>query len=439
MVGEYTHATMVEEFTSRVTMNSIILSIGEELVLGQTVDTNSAYLSRRLAALGLPPGRHVTVSDDQGAIEAAIAALAAEGDVLIISGGLGPTLDDLTRQAIAAVLGVPLEIHAAALEKLAAFFARLNRPMAESNKIQAMIPRGARMIENTCGTAPGVAGVIQTQAPPHSCRFFAMPGVPSEMKAMFEGSVLPELARAASGAALVSRTLHTFGVGESNLGQTITALMRRGRNPSVGTTVANSQVSVRIYAHFPSVEQAQAELDKTTAACRELLGDLIFGQDEQTLAGVVAQMLTAGQTLAVAESGSDGALARMIGEIPRSGEFFHYGWIAVSDNAKKALLHVAANLIREFGPTSEPVAAAMAASARRISSSTFAMALSGNPDAAGDERFLPGTFAIALAHPAGVQTRSFRFSGEREILRDRAAKMALTMLRFYLLGKAMPF
>jgi nicotinamide-nucleotide amidase len=378
----------------------------------------------------------MTVADGQEAIEHAIAALAPQCDVLIISGGLGPTLDDLTRQAIAAVLGVELEVHPLAMEKLTAYFARLKRPMAESNKIQAMIPRGADMIENTCGTAPGIAASYRVPHSAHSCRLFAMPGVPSEMKAMFARDVLPQLTSAAGGAALISRTLHTFGMGESNLGQMIAALMQRGRNPSVGTTVANSQVSLRINSHFPSRVQALAELEKTAAACRQILGDLIFGEDDQTLAGVVAQMLVPRYHLAIAESGVEGVLARMLSDVPGSNRFFAQGWIASSDQAKTAMLQIPPELLSQHAGVSESVAGAMAAQARQLSGCDFGLAVAGVADASADAF---GSFAIALAHADGVLTRTFHFTGDRDLVRDRSAKMALTMLRYHLLGKTMPF
>src|ERR1700712_2521334 len=216
---------------------AIILSIGDELTLGQTIDTNSAWLSQQLASIGVRILAHATVPDDQPAIEQAIRSTAAQCDVLLISGGLGPTEDDLTRQALAAVLGQPLEMNDEALRKLTAWFAHLKRPMAESNKIQAMLPRGAEMIENHSGTAPGIATLYTTGDQKQSCQIFVMPGVPKEMKGMLTRDILPRLRSLGGGAAILSRTLHTFGVGESTIGETLGDLMQRGRSPSVGTTV----------------------------------------------------------------------------------------------------------------------------------------------------------------------------------------------------------
>ncbi len=268
-------------------MNAIILSVGDELVLGQTVDTNSAWISQQLAAVGCDIAAHATVPDDQRAIEAAIREAACRCDVLIISGGIGPTEDDLTRQALAAVMEVELELNEQWLAKLHEFFKNRARPMPETNKIQAMIPRGATMIENTAGTAAGIRATVDLEKPLNDalvplslrigftpakvepCDVFVMPGVPKEMKIMFERSVLPHIKAKGGGAVILSRTLHTFGLGESWVAEQLGSLMMRQQNPSVGTTVSQGIVSLRINARFDSRERAQEELDKTIAACRE--------------------------------------------------------------------------------------------------------------------------------------------------------------------------
>jgi len=231
-------------------MNAIILSIGDELLLGQTVDTNSTWLCAQLAAVGIGVLVHAAVADDQRTIEEAIRAAAQRCDTLIISGGLGPTADDLTRQALATVLAQPLEMNQQWLAELTNFFASRKRPMPDANRIQAMIPRGARMIFNTAGTAAGIEAQIG------KCRVFVMPGVPKEMKIMFQRDVLPHLRDTAGGAAIVSLTLHTFGLGESAVAEMLGDLMRRDRNPLVGTTVANGIVYCgSIPASAPSVKQ----------------------------------------------------------------------------------------------------------------------------------------------------------------------------------------
>ncbi|MGA2500410.1 MAG: competence/damage-inducible protein A [Tepidisphaeraceae bacterium] len=424
-------------------MKAIVVSIGDELVLGQTVDTNSAWLSQRLAGIGVDVTGHVTVADDQQAIERAMQDAASRCDALLVSGGLGPTADDLTRQALAAVMQAPLELNQAWLAGMEVFFARLGRVMAGSNRIQAMIPRGAEMLWNTCGTAAGMAVWLGR------CRAFVMPGVPREMKAMFDQSVRKELALAAGGSVILSRTLHTFGVGESNVGELLGDLMNRGRNPSVGTTVSGGIVSVRINARFPGDDEARRQIEATETLCRQRLGTLVYGADEQTLPQAVLALLeersiASGRSVSVttAESCTGGLIARYITDVPGSSAFFRQGWIVYSDEAKTQLVGVPPAVLREHGAVSEPVVQCMATNALLMSEADFALAVSGiaGPDGGTAEKPV-GTVWLALAGDgaAGVSSRHFVFPGDREMVRDRAAKMALTLLRYRLLGAQVPF
>jgi nicotinamide-nucleotide amidase len=421
-------------------ISAAILSIGDELVLGQTVDTNSAWLSQQLASIGVRIVGHATVPDDQSQIETAIQTVSASCDVLIVSGGIGPTEDDLTRQALAGVLGVPLELNTTALATLTAFFQRLDRQMPESNKIQAMLPRGSSMIENTCGTAAGISATLAKTGGGH-CRVFVMPGVPKEMKTMFLRDIFPELQAEGGGAAIVSRTLHTFGLGESTVAERLGDLMKRGRNPSVGTTVAGGVVSLRVNAYYESRERATAEADATAAACRALLGDLIYGEDAHTLPQVVAGLLKQqSKTVATAESCTGGLLAKFLTDLAGSSSFFSYGWVTYANAAKESQLGVKRKTLAAHGAVSEQVVSEMAVGAHQKAGSDFALSISGvaGPDGGTVEKPV-GMVCIALADAASTQARTFRFSGDREFIRDRSAKMALAMLRFRLLGKPMPF
>jgi nicotinamide-nucleotide amidase len=439
-------------------MRAIILSIGDELTLGQTVDTNSAWISRQLAAVGCNAVRHLTVGDAQSDIESAIRDAVPLCDFLICSGGIGPTEDDLTRQALAAVMGMELELDAAWMARLEEFFRKLNRPMSPLNSIQAMVPRGATLIENTVGTAAGITATIQASADratslhgvPLECRIFCMPGVPKEMKVMFTRDVLPHVQAAGGGAVILSRTLHTFGMGESNVADLLKAhgdLMQRDRNPSVGTTVSEGVVSLRLNARFPSADQAARELNATEASCRAALGDLIYGQDHQTLPAVVAGLLFEdplarkwAPAVATAESCTGGLLAKYLTDIPGSSRYFRQGYITYQNEAKTNLIGVPAELLAEHGAVSEPVAEAMAKGAQCQSGAAFALAITGIAGPGGGTLTKPvGTVCIALASPQRVQVRTFVFSGDREMIRDRSAKMALTLLRFQLLGKPVPF
>jgi nicotinamide-nucleotide amidase len=426
-------------------MNSIILSIGDELVLGQTVDTNSAWLSQQLAAVGCDIAGHATVPDDQPMIEAAIRSAAARCDALIISGGIGPTEDDLTRQALGVVLGVELEMNETWLTKLREFWSKRGGTMPEINKIQAMIPRGAEMIDNTAGTAAGIRAKLNG-----NCDVFVMPGVPKEMKIMFTRDVLPHIKARSGGAVILSRTLHTFGVGESAVAEKLGPLMKRNRNPSVGTTVANNIVSLRLNARFPSLAEAQQQMEETTTACEAVMGDLIFGRDDKTLPQVIADLLRSGEkklTVATAEAATGGLLAKMLTDLPGSSSYFTQGWIVYSNLSKYERLGVPTDVINVYGTVSEHVAEAMAKNARRLAKSTYTLSITGvaGPDGGGPTKPV-GTVCIALAKPdpadrasSLVDKRTFQLTGDREMIRDRACKMALTMLRFELLGKPLPF
>ena len=361
-------------------MTSIILSIGDELVLGQTVDTNSAWISQQLAAVGCDIAGHATVPDDQRMIEYAIRSAVGRCDVLIISGGIGPTEDDLTRQAMASVMGVELEMNQIWLDRLTEFFKSRAREMPEINKIQAMIPRGAEMIDNSAGTAAGIRATVGGSAyfdpqqareiadPEQRAEFvarmrkkreaafeevqiaipasrvskveelrlslrkpteiFVMPGVPKEMKIMFTKDVLPFIREKSGGAVILSRTLHTFGMGESAVAEKLGPLMKRSNNPSVGTTVANGIVSLRLNARFDSLAEAQQQMETVTAACETALGDLIFGRDEKTLPHAVADLLRLGEnkrTVATAESCTGGLLAKMPDRPAWLQRLFHAG------------------------------------------------------------------------------------------------------------------
>jgi nicotinamide-nucleotide amidase len=424
-------------------LRTIVLSIGDELVLGQTVDTNSAWISQQLASVGAGVVAHLTVPDDQPAIEQAMLESVGRCDVLICSGGIGPTEDDLTRQALAAVMGVELELDEEWLRKLEVFFRKIKRPMSALNRIQAMIPRGAATVDNPNGTAAGVDATYVSGDQKTICRVFLLPGVPKEMKAMFTATVLPVVRERGGGAVILSRTLHTFGLGESSVAEKLGPLMDRRRNPSVGTTVSGGFVSLRLNARYGSVDQATRELQSTEDACRAALGTLIFGADEETLPAVVHQLILSlpkPPVVRTAESCTGGLVAKMLTDSAGSSAYFDRAFVTYSNLAKEDLLNVSGKLIEEHGAVSEPVAAAMAEGARFGGPGVIALALSGIAGPGGGTPTKPvGTVCIALAHDEGTTVRTFVLTGDREMIRDRSAKTALTMLRFHLLGEPLPF
>jgi len=406
-------------------MQAIIISIGDELIGGSTVDTNSAHLSRRLAEHGIAAIRHVTVADDAEAIAAAIAEAAAAAGIVIVTGGLGPTKDDLTRQGLATAMNAKLREDPACLERISAFFASRGREMKPSNRTQALVPVGAEAIDNDCGTAPGLFARLG------SAQVFALPGPPHEMADMFDKKVAPRLPAAG---AIVRRSVHTFGAGESDVGEMIADLMGPGSSPQVGTTASAGVISVRIAAAGRTGDDAQAAAETTAAEVRRRLGDLVFGQDDETLAAVVGKALkAAGATLAVAESCTGGMIGEMITAVPGASEYFLGGVVSYANQAKAELLGVAADVIAAGGAVSEAVAAAMAEGAAERFGADWAVGVTGIAGPTGGTAEKPvGLVYVAIAGPGGTKVHRHVFPGDRDVIRRRAALAALNYLRLAL-------
>ena len=410
-------------------MQAIILSVGDELTLGQVVNTNSAWLSEQLAGLGMTIRAHATLPDDQCAIARAFDEASRRCDLLVATGGLGPTRDDLTRQALAQALGCELEMHAPSMERIENLFRERRWPMAESNRTQAMRPALADVLENRWGTAPGLKARL------NGCRVYVLPGVPAEMKAMFDALIRPELG-AARDRVILTRTLGSFGAGESSVGERLGGLMDRARNPKVGTTVSAGVISIRVRSEFPSRPEAERALDETVAEVRSRLGSLVFGEGDETLQDAAVRLLLAkGRTVAVAESCTGGLLGQMLTDVPGSSACFTGGWIAYSNSMKERELQVPHALLQSCGAVSGPVAREMAERAALLSGSDYGLAITGIAGPGGGSAEKPvGLVWIALARgPGGTLAEEKRFSGGRAAVRDRAAKSALNMLRLELM------
>lgn len=413
-------------------MNTIILSIGDELVLGQTLDSNSAWLSARLADRGIIPLYHKTIPDDLEATVTALRLAAEITDLVIVTGGLGPTMDDLTRQAFAALMHKPLDLHPPSLERMRAFFKLLGRDMPASNRVQAQIPRGAEVLDNDWGTAPGIKVKIGKTL------FFALPGVPYEMEKMAERYIFP-LFDHGSGKVVCVESLATFGAGESVVAEKLGELMRRDRNPLVGTTVSGGVVTIRLRSEAPTFELAQKQLARAVALVKDRLGVLVFAEGNQTLAGAVGHLAkTKAKRLATAESCTGGLVAKMLSDLPGASEWFEGGWVTYSNALKIKQLSVPAALIQKEGAVSEAVVSAMAEGALKHSVADFSVALTGvaGPDGGSNDKPV-GLVWIGVASRQGERivskAESFKFPGNREMIRDRAAKTALNLLRLELM------
>ena len=440
--------------TSKIHAAAAIVSTGDELILGQTLDTNSKWLSDQLTTRGVRVVEHITLGDDQAALVATFRRLASSVDLIIMTGGLGPTADDLTRFAIAEVLGEELLEDPRGIEHLERIVKARGRTLSQSQRIQACRPKSAELIDNPNGTAPGIAASLpraagSSRGSGHACDLFALPGPPGELQPMFHDFVAPRL-RPPPGRTIATRVLHTFGLPESEVAKRLGELMNRDANPVVGTTASGGVVSCRIrYAGTPGA--AELAIADTEQRIRGIMDPFVFGAGDDSLPSVIVDLLRARRhRLIVAESCTGGLLGSMVTAVPGSSDVFLGGWITYANEMKRSQVNVAPELLAQHGAVSEPVARAMAEGALRASrsggaSADHAVALTGVAGPGGGTAQKPvGDVFIALASrresragPASgsdihTDVRRFRFPGDRSIIRDRAAKFAMAMLRFEL-------
>lgn len=411
-------------------MPAEIISIGSELATGVSLDTNSQWIALRLSEVGIDVRFHTTVVDDLDANVAVLRAAAARSDLVVVTGGLGPTKDDLTREALATYLGVPLLEDPASLEHVQAIFRMFNRPMPERNRVQAQFPAGSTVIPNPNGTAPGI------WAEHGRTVFICLPGVPRELKPMFQDWVLPKLQEKVEGRrAIVHRTLHCFGAGESQVEEMVGDLTRRGRHPEVGITASEATISLRITASAPTPDEARALIEPDAKFLYQVLGDLVYGEDGETLQGAVAKLLCEHQvTLSTAESCTGGLVSEWLTQIPGVSQCFPGGVVAYSNQAKMDLLDVPGKILDAHGAVSVECAEAMALGCQQRFHSDLAVSVTGIAGPTGGTPEKPvGLVYVSLASPTGTKTRHFQWGPDRHSVRIRAGKMALNLVRLYLL------
>ncbi|HEX6230267.1 MAG TPA: competence/damage-inducible protein A [Actinomycetota bacterium] len=414
-------------------MRAEVVGVGTELLLGQIANTNASWISERLAAIGVDVLHHQAVGDNVERIVQALRLAAARADVVVVTGGLGPTQDDVTRPALAAVAGVPLVRRPELEDAIRERFRIRGREMPDANLAQADVPRGGRYIPPERGTAPGL--VVRVDG----ATVYALPGVPSEMREMLEGAVLPELAEAAGPAALVWRTLRCFGLAESRIAELLEDLYLGSANPTVAYLAGGGEVHVRLAAKAASAEEAQALLDPLERSVRGRLGDHLYGTGGDGLEVVVGRLLAErGLTLACAESLTGGGLGELITAVPGASAYFLGSAVTYSSQAKRSVLGVSASTLEGPGPVSRECAAEMAAGARRVFGAGVAAALTG---AAGPEPHAgaePGQVWIALDAEGATHQHGFRWPFDRDLVRRVAEKAALDLLRRHLLGLRLP-
>jgi nicotinamide-nucleotide amidase len=407
-------------------MRCEVVAVGTELLLGQVVDTNSAWIGEQLALAGVDSLFQVKVGDNQARIVAAIRQALARSDALICCGGLGPTQDDITREAIAEVLGVPLEVDEEVVARIERMFAGRGREMAANNLRQADVPQGATVIPQVRGTAPGLICRLGDRT------IYAIPGVPHEMREMMERAVIPDLvAQAGTAAIILSRTLRTWGLAESTLAEQLAgeldALDSAGSGaPTIAFLASGIEgIKVRITAKAPTRVEAVDLLDEEERAIREVLGSVVFGVDDEGMEAAVGKLLVEeGLTLGVAESLTGGLVGSRISEVPGASDWFRGSIVAYASDVKRKLLAVG------DGPVvSESAAEEMALGAAEALGADVGLALTGVAGPTPQDGQPVGTVWVGLAIDGEPHARLFRYPGDRQQVRQMATITALDLLR----------
>jgi nicotinamide-nucleotide amidase len=412
-------------------MNAEILAVGEELLAPGRMETNSLYLTERLGALGIPVVFRGIVGDEESAIAAAIGHALERAELVIVSGGLGPTADDRTRDAACRALGRAMHLDPEILDRLRLRFARRGIPMPEVNRRQAMVPEGAEVLENHRGSAPGLF-IAATEGR----ALVLLPGPPRELEPMFEESVAPRLSERGGRVFHRTRKLWVAGLPESLVEQKIVSLYTAFENPRTTILASAGQVEIRLTASAATVAEAEARNEELAMKLRESLGEHIFSEIEESLEAVVGRLLLErGMRITVAESITGGLIAHRITQVPGSSRYFDTGFVTYSNESKTELLGVPEELFTRVGAVSEDVARAMAAGARERAGSDVALAVTGIAGPTGGTDAKPvGLVYVGLAiGPEEVRVERFVLPGERRLVKRWTAQIGLNLVRLALL------
>jgi len=405
-----------------------LLSVGTELLLGQIVDTNAAHLAGKLSELGVNVYHKTTVGDNAERLAAALRICLGRSDVVLATGGLGPTKDDITAAVVAQVMGVRLAEDEATSEKIRSFARQRRIQLLDSLLKQAFVPEGAQVVPNPVGTAPGFILARDSKA------VIALPGVPAEMKAMAGQTVLPYLARRvqeeSGGSVILSRVLRLAGIGESQAEAELADLIEKQTNPTMAPYAKTYEVHLRVTARAPNRTEAEALIAPVETEIRRRLGDHVYGADEETLEAIIGGMLrSAGLTLAVAESCTGGLIGHRITNVPGSSDYFLAGLTTYRNESKAKLIHVPEDTLAAHGAVSAETAAAMAAGVRRATGADVGLSSTGIAGPTGGTRTKPvGLVYLGRSDESETVTEEVRLRGDRLMIKERAAQLALFLL-----------
>jgi len=408
-----------------------IISTGTELLLGQVLNTNAQFLGQRLAKMGINVFFQTTVGDNPGRLTEVFNNALRRADLVILTGGLGPTSDDLTKETVAEALGLRMHVNESAMAHIEEFFRLRGRKMPEANRKQALIPEGAMLIPNKVGTAPGM--IIETG----NKTVVILPGPPVEMEPMFTATVEPYLGNKAGKekAIIVSRVIRILGIGESSVEERIKDLVEQQSNPTIAFLAPRGEVLVRITAKAATGKAAEKMIAKVEKEIVKRLGGYIYGTDDESLEKVVAGLLKKHNvTLSVAESCTGGLIAKRLTDIPGVSQNFLYGVVTYSNESKVNMLGVAPEVLEKHGAVSEETALEMVRGIRQAGGSDIAVAVTGIAGPGGGTPEKPvGLVYIAFADYDTAIVQKYLFTGDREVIRWQSANVALNMLREYLL------
>jgi nicotinamide-nucleotide amidase len=405
-----------------------IIAVGTELLLGEITDTNATFISQRLAGIGVDLHYRHTVGDNLGRLVEVLRTAMGRSEAVILCGGLGPTEDDLTREALSEATGRPLRRDAAAVEHLKTFFTSRGRVPSEANFKQCDAPEGGTLLDNTCGTAPGL--LVEHEG----TWLFAVPGPPPEMREMMVREVLPRLAARVSaeeGGVLHSRMLRLADIGESDVATRLAGLIANQTDPTLALYASPGEVKIRLATKDTDGNAAAERLDTLEGQIRQVLGDHVYAVGDEGIEAAVGQLLTArGATLAVAESCTGGLIASRITDVPGASEYFLAGIVAYANEVKAQVLGVPEGLLAQYGAVSEECARAMAEGARQATGADYAIATTGIAGPGGGTPEKPvGLVYVAVADRRGTSVEMFTWPGTRDQFKQRTSQMGLNLLR----------